>query len=194
MSPFERAALLLIDWQEGMHDPKWGPRNNPEAEDKAERLLATWRRLDWPIYHVQHISNEPNSVFRAERPGSALMRFAVPRRGEPLIQKQVNSAFIGTDLERQLRSLGLDTLVLTGMQSDHCVSTTARMAGNLGFTVYLVEDATATFERVGYDGKVHRAEDVHSNNLASLHGEFATVVTTSRVLDAVVGSEVGSRG
>jgi nicotinamidase-related amidase len=194
MSLFERAALLLIDWQEGMHDPKWGPPNNPDAEKKAERLLATWRGLGWPIYHVQHISKEPNSVFRAERPGSALMRFAVPRSGEQLIQKHVSSAFIGTDLERQLRSAGLDTLVLTGMQSDHCVSTTARMAGNLGFTVYLVEDATATFDRVGHDGKVYRAEDLHANNLASLHGEFATVVSTTQVLNAVIGSEVGSTG
>jgi nicotinamidase-related amidase len=185
MTRFDHATLLLIDWQEGMHDPKWGPRNNPQAEKNAERLLAVWRELRWPIYHVQHISKEPDSVFRAERPGSALLPFAVPRTGEPLIQKHVNSAFIGTDLEQRLRSGSIDTLVLTGLQSDHCVSTTARMAGNLGFTTYVVEDATATFNRTGYDGRVHRAEDVHAANLASLNGEFARIVRTDDVLESV---------
>jgi nicotinamidase-related amidase len=168
-----------------MHDPKWGPRNNPEAERNAERLLATWRELGRPIFHVQHISLEPDSVFRAERPGSALMQWARPEKGEPLIQKNVNSAFIGTDLEQRLRSAGIETLVVTGLQSDHCVSTTTRMAGNLGFKVYLVEDATATFNRTGHDGKVYRAEDVHANNLASLNGEFATIVETADVLASV---------
>lgn len=192
MSDLAQGALILIDWQEGMHDPRWGPRNNPAAEANAERLLAAWRRLGRPIYHVQHISREPNSVFRPERPGSALMPFAKPRPGEPLVQKHVNSAFIGTDLERQLRDAGLDTLVLTGLQSDHCVSTTARMAGNLGFTVYLVEDATATFDRTGANGKVYRAQDVHENNLASLNGEFATIVSTAQVLDTVAQPRTGA--
>src|SRR5919199_6391319 len=107
MLSLDRAALFLIDWQEGMHDPKWGPRNNLQAERNAERLLETWRGLGWPIYHVQHISREPDSVFRAERPGSALLPFARPQNSEPLIQKHVNSAFIGTDLEDRLRSAGI---------------------------------------------------------------------------------------
>jgi nicotinamidase-related amidase len=94
----------------------------------------------------------------------------------------VNSGFIGTDLEPYLRANGIDNLVIVGLTTDHCVSTTARMAGNLGFTVTLVEDATATFERNGPDGIHYSADLMHRAALASLHGEFATVRSARDVL------------
>lgn len=106
----------------------------------------------------------------------------MPLNRTPVIQKNVNSAFIGTDLEARLRQNGLKTLVFAGLTTDHCVSTTARMAGNLGFDAYVVSDATATFDRVGHDGKHYGAEEVHAISLASLHEEFATVVDTEGLL------------
>jgi nicotinamidase-related amidase len=180
-----RAALVLIDWQLGMDDPRWGHRNNPDAEANAARLLAVWRDAGLPIYHVQHLSREPDSVFRPERPGSAIKDMLRPMPGEPVVQKDVNSAFIGTDLEVQLRSAGIQVVVLTGMQTDHCVSTTARMAGNLGFITYVVADATATFDRPGPEGASYPAEQVHEINLASLKGEFANIVDTADLVSAV---------
>jgi nicotinamidase-related amidase len=179
------AALLLIDWQVGMDDPAWGPSNNSEAEANAVRLLAAWRRSGRPIIHVRHLSREPNSVFRPGQPGSAIKPSLTPSGTEPLIEKHVNSAFIGTDLEARLRGDGVSTLILTGMQTDHCVSTTARMAANLGFRTFVVDDATATFDRVGPDGTVIPAEQVHRVNLASLHSEFATITSTAAVLESV---------
>jgi nicotinamidase-related amidase len=107
-----------------------------------------------------------------------------PRQSELVIQKTVNSAFIGTDLELKLRESGIGTIVIVGLTTDHCVATTARMAGNLGFDTYVVSDATATFDRQGPDGRRYGAEEVHAVNLASLNGEFAVVVSSKQLLDA----------
>lgn len=175
-------ALLLVDVQQGFDDPRWGIRNNPEAEVRMARLLEVWRERGLPIIHVQHCSTDPDSPLRSDLPGSALKEATGPRPGEPVIQKRVNSAFIQTPLEAHLKREGIAALVVVGLTTDHCVSTTVRMAGNLGFTVFLVSDATATFDRGGPDGRFHSAEDIHRIHLASLHREFCTVLTSSDVL------------
>ncbi|MEJ2342403.1 MAG: cysteine hydrolase family protein [Gemmatimonadales bacterium] len=178
------AALLLIDVQQGFDAPAWGERNNPDAERNIARLLEAWREAGWPIVHVQHISVEPGSVLGPGQPGAQLKPEAMPRAGETLFQKHVNSAFIGTELETHLRERGIEALVLVGLTTNHCVSTTARMAGHLGFDTYVGDDATATFDRVGHDGRRYGAGEVHAISLASLHAEFATVLGTDQVLAA----------
>ncbi|MEM8529692.1 MAG: cysteine hydrolase family protein [Chloroflexota bacterium] len=178
-------VLLLIDVQKGFDDPSWGRRNNPQAEEQIVHLLELWRTTRRPVIHVQHMSTEPDSPLRPGQPGNAFKPFARPQSDERIIQKQVNSAFIGTNLEEQLHQNGWDTLVIVGLTTNHCVSTTTRMAGNLGFTTYVVADATATFDRTGPDGQYYRAEDIHNISLASLHNEFATVVDTATVQSAV---------
>ncbi len=110
---------------------------------------------------------------------------AAPRDGEPVLFKSVNSAFIGTDLQDRLRQADVTTVVLAGITTDHCVSTTARMAGNFGFAAYVVSDATATFERVGPDGRHYTAQTMHETALASLNEEFAKIVDTAEVLNAL---------
>ena len=179
------AALLLIDVQQGLDDPRYGARNNPDAEQRIADLLAAWRDARRPVIHVQHLSLEPQSPLRAEAPGHAFKVEALPMPGEPVFRKHVNSAFIGTELEAHLRARGIGSLVIAGITTDHCVSTTARMAGNLGFAVTVVDDATATFERRGPDGAHYSADLMHRAALASLHGEFATVCSTRAVLETV---------
>lgn len=175
-------ALLLIDVQQGLDDPRYGARNNPDAEQRIADLLAAWRRAGQPVIHVQHLSLEPRSPLRADSPGHAFKAEALPMAGEPVFRKHVNSAFIGTELETYLRANGIGSLVIAGITTDHCVSTTVRMAGNLGFDVTVVEDATATFERRGPDGAHYSADLMHRAALASLHDEFATVRSTRDVL------------
>lgn len=184
------AALLVIDVQQGLADPYWGERNNPGAEQRIAELLSVWRRAGRPVVHVQHMSRNPNSPLRPGLPGNAIKPEARPANGEPVFQKDVNSAFIGTNLEAYLREAGIEELVIVGLTTDHCVSTSARMAANLGFTVTLVEDATATFERVGPDGTHYSGDMLHRAELASLHGEFATVRSASDVIREATGSSV----
>jgi len=184
MTSSPRTALLLIDVQHGMDDPRCGARNNPDAERNMATLLAAWRDGRGPVIHVQHMSREPDSPLRPGQPGNAIKPEVQPQPGEPVFRKHVNSAFIGTDLEAYLRDRGIDALVMVGLTTDQCVSTSARMAANLGFTVTVVGDATATFERRGPDGRHYDADLMHRVELASLHDEFATVRTTREVLAA----------
>ena len=182
VAPPPAPCLLLIDVQQGFDDPSLGSRNNPEAEANIARLLSAWREFGHPIVHVQHRSSDPASALRPGQPGVDFKPEALPRSGEPVYAKSVNSAFIGTTLEGDLRSRGLDTLVIAGLTTDHCVSTTTRMAGNLGFRVWLVDDACATFDRSAPGGEYIPANEVHRVALASLHNEFATVAPTDVLL------------
>ena len=179
----QNPALILVDIQQAFDDPSWGKRNNPDAEKNARRLLDAWRKLGLPIFHVQHLSTSPTSLLRPESPGCALKEIVRPENQEPVITKNVNSGFIGTDLENRLRKAGITQVVILGIATDHCVSTTTRMAANLGFQAFVVSDATVAFDRVAPDGRHWSADDIHSSALASLHGEFATAVTTEDVLE-----------
>lgn len=176
------AALIVIDAQQGIDTPDWGERNNPHAEARIAELLAAWRGAARTVIHVRHDSDTPGSPLRPGLPGHAFKPEAQPRDGEPVFAKRVNSAFIGTDLEQHLRDAHITSVVLVGFTTDHCVSTTARMAANLGFDTTVVSDATATHERTTPDGRHFDAATMHATALASLGGEFARVVTADRVV------------
>ena len=177
-------ALVVIDFQKAFDNHSYwgGGRNNPQAEANAERLLAHWRAQGWPVIHIQHDSSSPTSLLRKGQPGNEFKDEVRPIAGEPVFSKSVNSAFIGTGLQAYLEAQNIHALVIAGLTTDHCVSTTTRMAGNLGFETYLMADATATFDKTGFDGQHYPAEVIHHTALASLQGEFATVLTTDQGL------------
>lgn len=175
-------ALLVIDVQKGLDNPALGERNNPQAEANIARLLAEWRQYGRPIIHVKHNSVEPQSQLRPELPGNEIKEEAQPLPDEPIFEKSVNSAFIGTHLELYLREAEIQDLVIVGLTTEHCVSTSVRMAANLGFDVTLVSDATAAHEKTGADGRHYPAEDVHNISLVTLDGEFCRVTQTDALL------------
>jgi nicotinamidase-related amidase len=176
-------TLIVIDVQRAFEDPAWGARNNPDAERRIAEALAGWRAAGAPIVHVRHRSAAPDGLFVPGTPSFEFKEEAAPLAGEPVITKDVNSAFIGTDLEQRLRDAGAGTVALAGLTTDHCCSTTARMAGNLGFETWVLGDAMATFERRGVDGEPITAEVMHSTALASLHDEFAEVLQTGEAVE-----------
>jgi len=180
-------ALLIVDVQKAIDDPAWsreGPRNNPDAERNIARLLEAWRRSTRPIFHIRHDSVKPVSAYRPDNPGNAFKPEAQPAAGETVIAKNTNNAFVRTDLEQRLRGAGIDTLVFVGVITNNSLEATVRMAGNLGFTTYLVEDAAFTFARRDYRGTLRSAEEVHAMSLANMNGEYCTVVTTDELLSA----------
>lgn len=176
------AALLIIDLQNAIDHSSWGQRNNPNAEFNIAALLAAWRASRRPIYHIRHDSTEPASHYRPGQPGNNFKPEAQPLPGETVIAKQTNSAFIGTNLESQLRAHGHNLLIIAGVITNNSVEATVRMAGNLGFETFLVEDACFTFARKDWTGQLRTAAEVHAMSLANLHGEYCTVIRTAHIL------------
>lgn len=180
-----KPALILVDIQQGFDHPRWGARNNPQAESRAALLLEEWRRQKAPIFHVQHSSRITGSPLAPGQPGWEIKQEVAPLSGETRLTKNVNSCFIGTPLEAELRKKHITDVVICGLTTDHCVSTTVRMAANLGFNVFVPSDATATFERSGPEGEQYSAQQMHQTALASLHDEFATVASSDQIIDSV---------
>lgn len=178
------AGLILVDIQEGLKEVGYfgKERNNPNAEANAGKLLVIWRNNNWPVFHVQHCSEEPDSPLKSGQPGNKIQEIVAPKPGEPVIQKTVNSGFIGTNLQERLVREEIEAVVICGLTTDHCVSTTTRMAGNLGFSATLVHDATATFDKTGHTGEHFSAQLVHDTAIASLKDEFARIISTSDLL------------
>ena len=178
-------ALLVIDMQMGFDDPAWGQRNNPDAEANVATVLAAWRGVRAPVIHVHHDSPHAGGRLRPGTPGNAVKPEARPLAHERIFRKTVNSAFIGTALESELRALDIGALAIVGLTTNHCISTTARMASNLGFLTIVAADATATFDRAGLNGQMRLANDVHNAALSDLQDEFADVVDSRWLINAL---------
>lgn len=177
----ETAALIIIDVQTAIDDPVWqrhGPRNNPEAEQIMEMVLTRWRKTGRPVFHVRHESQEALSAYH----NSPFKACVQPIDGETVLTKQVNIAFIGTQLEAMLQAAGITHIVIFGVITNNSVEATVRMAGNLGFRTYLIEDACFTFARPDYSGVLRSAEEVHAMSLANLAGEYSVILTAAQLV------------
>lgn len=180
-------ALLLIDVQKGVDVLEhWGGRNgrrnNPNAEKNMAKLLAAWRRKGLPVAFTMHDSREAASPLKLSLPTGGMKTGFDPEDDDIVVCKDVNSGFIGTSLEIQLRRARVQRLIVAGFFTNMCVETTVRMAGNLGFDTYLAHDGCATTNRIGLNGAVHSAESIHNITVANLHGEFCTAISTEDAL------------
>ncbi|TKD72328.1 cysteine hydrolase family protein [Pseudalkalibacillus hwajinpoensis] len=175
-------ALVIVDVQQAFEDNKWGNRNNILAEDNIRKILSLWRNTENPVIYIQHQSDDPNSLFHPENKGFGIKDIVRPKKGEPIFTKKVNSGFIGTNLEAYLHEKNITDVVITGLTTAHCVSTTTRMSGNLGFNTFLISDAIATYGLTDQNGTYHNAEQIHELTLATLHDEFATILSTEELI------------
>lgn len=177
----DKSALIIIDVQQAFSEMAASgvPRNNLSAENNIAQLLDIFRASTATIFHIRHRNDAENSRFNPKNSGFQPMQCALEQASETVIVKQVNSSFIGTDLEERLRQAGIESVIICGATTNHCVETTTRMAGNLGFDTYLTHDATWTFDRTGSDGTVHKADTIQAISLANLHDEFCTITDTA---------------
>ena len=200
-------VLILLNVQTGFDHPTyWGfQRSNRFFETNIAKLLLAFREAARSpiagsrpsIIHIYYSSPDPSSPLHSSSDGINFQPYATPTQREVVISKSVNSAFIDTNLEEMLRVLEAERLFIAGLTTDHCISTSIRMAANLEVTdrldkdtgklvkgqVILIEDATATWDKGGFD-----AETVHKVHVASLKGEFCEVTNTREVLKMICGT------
>lgn len=183
----KKPALILIDIQKAFLDEEYwgGNRNNKDAEIICGKILYKWRELNLPLFHIRHSSTNLNSKLHHSNKGFEFNENVTPFENEIIITKDVNSAFIGTDLKERLDNSNIDTLVIIGITTNHCVSTTTRMAGNFGYETYLISDATATFDRTGINGEKYDSETIHFTTLANLNEEFAAVWNFEKLMNEI---------
>ncbi|KAI8813137.1 putative isochorismatase family hydrolase [Cladochytrium replicatum] len=198
-------CLLVVDVQEGLNHPTYygSSRSNPSFDSNLNKLLAAFRAAAaanpsaFTVIHVHHHSRWPESPLHLinSPAGVGAMACSKPDGDELVLTKDVNSAFIGTPLESVLKERGVTRLVIVGLTMEHCVTTTTRMAKNLGVTdrvdsasgkkvegeVILVEDAVAAFGAGKFD-----AQTIHDVHIESIRNEFANIMSTEGVVVAMV--------
>ena len=176
------AALVIIDMQQGMHNPTLGRRNNPNAEVQIQHLLRAWRQSNRPVVHVRHMSRSEGSVFWPGQPGCEFQPALAPLKHEHVVEKNVPDAFAASGLERWLHARAIRQLVIVGVITNNSVESTARSGGNLGFEVTVAADACYTFDQTDLSGRLWPAEDVHALSLSNLAMDYARVTGTANIL------------
>ena len=180
---FDRAVLLPIDMQQAFDSAPWPRRWNKDVDANGLALLAAWRSAGRPIIHVRHDSVQPGSSLAPGAPGNAFRPGFEPQDGEALVRKSVNSAFIGTDLDLRLKRLGAKHVVVFGISTDMCVSTTVRTGANMGWDMVLVPDACDCFDLPDGSGGTIPAEEVQRAHVATLAFEFARTLSTAELTE-----------
>jgi nicotinamidase-related amidase len=181
MIELDRAVLLPIDMQRGFDEAGSPPRWNRNLDANGLALLAAWRSAHRPIVHVRHDSVQPGSTLAPTHPGNRLRPGFEPQGDEWLVSKSVNSAFIGTDLDLRLRRLNAKHVVVFGLVTDMCVSTTVRTGANIGWDMILVPDACDCSALPDGQGVIIPAEQIHAAHVATLAYEFCRVMSVAEL-------------
>ena len=186
MQPIDSSALLVIDVQDSFKVPgRWERRSTPNFEANLTALIEGYRRSNLPVIWVMHSDTDPG--WRTTDPGYKLMDFLDRFPEEPLLHKTSRNAFTTTDLQRRLTQLGVRRLAITGMQTEQCCETTARVAADMGYDVDFVTEATMTFpiplKNFDWAGDALPVEAVIERTEYALRHRFARIATVREMLD-----------
>lgn len=169
------AALLLIDCQNTYREGVMRLTGVEEALKEARKLLDRAREMNVPIIHIRHDAGE-GSPFDINTERGAIADIVAPQDGEPIITKNYPNSFVQTDLDEQLKALGVTNIVLAGFMTHMCVNSTAHGGFNLGYAPTVVASATASRPLDTGSGTTLSAQQVHEAALASTRDLYAAVV------------------
>ena len=186
----ERSALLVIDVQDSFKaGPRWARRSSPKFEENIDWLVQAYRTAGLPVIFVLH--TDPDDGFATDSPYFKLMDFIDRQEEEPLLIKNTRNAFTSTNLQDRLWEKGVERLVITGIQTEQCCETTARLAADLGYDVDFVTEATMTFpitdpetgDELSTDEILRRTEFV-------LRGRFARIAKVETLVEELASVAV----
>jgi len=197
-----RTALLVVDVQESFRvRPSWQIVNHPDIADRVGRLVAAARANDDLVVWVLHTEPGTGTTFDPASGHVRLIEGLEPVEGEPVLRKTAHNAFTTTNLQQLLTQHGITEVVVSGIRTEQCCETTARLASDLGYDVVFVTEATATMplphwtlpadatvEEILADPRTLSAEAVTERTEYALAGRFATI----RTLDELTGVPVPS--
>src|SRR5882757_8954418 len=168
------AALVMIDLQ---NEYLAGPIALPDATSaiaSAAKLLAPAREAGTRIFHIGH-RGRPGGLFDRSAERGAIVSALARLPDEPVIEKGLPNAFAGTDLQMLLAATGHKDIVLAGLMTHMCVSSTARAGLDLGFRITVDADSCATRDLPDGRGGTIAAATIHDIALAELSDRFAII-------------------
>lgn len=177
-----RTALLVIDFQNEYFNGRMPIPDGDAALRQARRLIAHADKAGMAVYHVQHVTPAGSPIFAEGGDTVAFHAGVQPGAHHHVVQKSSVSVFPTTDIDRQLKQAGIDTLVISGLMTHACVTGAARDAVPLGYAVLVASDACATRDLDTADGQVVPHATLHQAALASIDDTFGDILTTDQLL------------
>jgi nicotinamidase-related amidase len=168
-------ALVIIDVQKGMFDPSFPAYDGEAVVDRIAGLIEKARQAKAQVFFVQH-HGEGDHPFQPGKPGYPFHDKLTPRPGDDVTVKHKSSAFHGTDFDSKLKRAGVDHLIITGMQSEYCVTSAIRSAYERGYGITLVSDAHSTG-----DTKIAKGEKIVAIINDTTRGSFGDVVPAAEI-------------
>jgi nicotinamidase-related amidase len=168
------ASLVLIDLQNEYLAGPIAVAGAEAAMTNSARLILRARHVGSPIFHVAH-RGKPGGLFDRSAERGAIAAGVAPLASEPVIEKELPNAFAGTDLRDRLSATGRKNIILAGLMTHMCISSTARAALDLGFRVTIDASACATRDLPDGNGGTIEAQTVHNVALAELSDRFAII-------------------
>jgi nicotinamidase-related amidase len=179
--PTGKTALVVIDFQNEYFTGKMPIVDGAAALANTQELIGYADRQKIPVFHVQHIAPAGSALFAEDGETVKFHPSMQPRATDQVVRKNTVSVFASTDLDKQLKARGIDTVLIAGLMTHACVAGAARDAAPLGYTVVVASDASATRSITRFNGQAVDYKALHQAALAEIEDTFGDVMTTAQI-------------